>query len=324
MKKIAFVTLLSAIGLCCAAADLGFDAKLTGWKSNDRKQVAFVAGDAKNSPAVRLVNDGTAKFVNLAKIVELEPNTRYVLSFSIKGEGIEAGNNSGARIFLNSGKKWARVTSLLGNQQETGTFDWRQGREIVDTADFPNRKIKIELNLRGSGKVWFRDLKIEKEAPPPAGADPLADALKFDRKLTGWNVSSGKNVALDETTKIGAMSVRITSDDAKNLVNVGKVLALEPDTQYELTFYVKGENIETGKNLGARIILNAGKKWARITSQPKNQPETGTFDWRQGKGIIDTSKFPDSRIKLDLNLTGKGTVWFDDLVIVKKKVGPEP
>ena len=151
-----------------------------------------------------------------------------------------------------------------------------------------------------------------------------AEELTFDRKLTGWKASSVKCVAVDETTKVGAMSVRITNDGERKSVNVGKVLELEPNTQYELTFYVKGENIEAGKNLGARIILNAGKKWGRITSLPGNKPETGTFDWRQGKGIIDTSKFPDSRIKVDLNLTGKGTVWFDDLAIVKKKVTPQP
>ena len=320
MKFRNIVMLSAALGawLLCAE-DLAFDAKLTGWKSNDRKQVAFVAGDAKNSPAVRLVNDGTAKIVNLEKFFALEPDTRYVLTFSIKGEGIEEGGNSGARIMLNSGKKWARITSLLGDQPETGSFDWRKGEGIIDTSLFPDSKIKVALNLAGKGTVFFKDLKIEKEASGAAGADSLTDALKFDRKLTGWSVSSGKNVAIDEGTKVGAMSVRITNNGEKKLVQAGKVLALEPNTQYELTFYVKGEGIEAGKNQGARIILNAGKKWERITSLPKNQPETGTFDWRQGRGIIDTSKFPDSRIKLDLNLTGKGTVWFDDLVIVKKK-----
>ena len=103
----------------------------------------------------------------------------------------------------------------------------------------------------------------------------------------------------------------------ENSSRAWRILDLKPETKYELCFSVKGENIEAGKNLGARIVLNSGKKWIRITSLPKNQPETGSFDWRQGKGIIDTSLFPDSRISLELNLTGKGIVRFGALSIRK-------
>ena len=97
-----------------------------------------------------------------------------------------------------------------------------------------------------------------------------------------------------------------------------QMLELEPGTRYELSFLVRGEGISEGKNQGARIVFNAGKKWRRITTQPDNKPDTGTFDWRKGTGILDTAEFPSSVIRFELNLTGEGTVWFSDLKLVKK------
>ena len=294
-----------------SAEELSFDQALTGWQTGFRAQVKFDS----EAGAVRLTDQAGQKRASLHRVVELEPNTKYELSFSIRGEKIADGSGQGAKIILNAGQKWSRITTLMGNAPETGTFDWRTGKEVIDTAEFPDAKIRIELNLTGEGTVWFKDLKIEKKASEAPGS--LKDALAIDRKLTGWNVSSVKNIAVDDQVKVGAMSVRLRDGG-----QVWKMLELEPNTQYELTFYVKGEEIESGKNQGARIVLNAGKKWGRITAAPDNKPDTGTFDWKQGSGVIDTARFPDSKIRIELNLTGEGTAWFDDLVIVKKKSSP--
>ncbi len=126
---------------------------------------------------------------------------------------------------------------------------------------------------------------------------------------TQWKLSRAKNVRFEAADQ----SVRL-----ENGASVLRMLELESGAKYKLSFQVKGEGIETGEKRGARIILNAGKRWERITSRPGNGPETGTFDRRQGRGIIDTAKFPDSRIRLTLNLTGQGKVWFRNLKIIKK------
>ena len=148
-----------------------------------------------------------------------------------------------------------------------------------------------------------------------AGLVLSAEELSFDRKLTGWNVSSVKNAAADDQVKVGGeASVRLRDGG-----QVWKVLELEPNTRYDLTFYVKGEKISGGVNQGARIALNAGDRWERITATLGNRPDTGTFDWKQGSGVIDTAQFPDSRIRIALRLVGEGTAWFDGLTIVKKE-----
>ena len=274
------------------------------WKVSRPKNVQFEVADQ----SVRLENGAS-----VSRMLELESGAKYKLSFQVKGEGIETGEKRGARIILNAGKRWERITSLLGDKPENGTFNWREGAGIINTANFPDGRIRLELSLMGQGKVWFKDLKIEKLPSVLKSEEELADALKLDRQLVGWDLSPLKNIAADGSPEAGEISVRL-----ENGANAGKTLDLEPDTKYEFSFMVKGEGIPDGKNQGARIVLNAGKRWERITSQPGGKPETGTFDWRQGRGIIDTAKFPDSRIRLTLNLTGQGKVWFKDLKITKK------
>ena len=301
--------LLSLLNL--SAMDLSFDQKLSGWQSGFRRQVKF-DNKVASGAAVRLENKDGQTRASLYRFVDLEPNTRYKLTFFIKGENIQVGKNLGARIVLNNGNKWQRITSHLSNESETGTFDWRKGEGIIDTSYFPGSKIRIELNITGTGTVWFKDMKIEKISA--ASQEDLSEALKIDQKFTGWQVSSAKKVSIAESFNNTENSICL-----KDGCRVWKVVNLEPNTQYELTFFIKGENIQVGKNLGARIVLNNGKKWQRITTHPDNHPETGTFDWKKGSGIIDTSAFPASNIMIELNLTGKGTVWFSNLVISKKK-----
>ena len=298
---------LSILALSAAVSVSASDLQLTAgqWKQSRPKNVRFEAADR----SVRLEN-GAA----VSRVLDLESGAKYKLTFQVKGEGIEAGEKRGARIVLNAGKRWERITSRLGNGPETGSFGWRSGAGIINTANVPDSRIRLELSLMGQGKVWYKDLKIEKLPSVLQSEEELAEALKLDHQLAGWEISALKNIAVEEPSETGEVSVRL-----ENGASIGKTLELEPDTKYELSFLVKGEDIRDGKNLGARIMLNAGKRWERITSLPGNKPETGTFDWRQGSGIIDTAKFPDSRIRLMLNLTGQGKVWFKDLKIAKKK-----
>ena len=300
-KTLSIIVLFGAAFL--SAQDLSLAGKL--WKVSHPKKVQFET----DKKSVRLENDARTW-----KMLDLDPNTKYVLTYYVKGENIANGKNQGALIAINAGGKWKRITSRFNNELETGTFDWKMASGIIDTSDFSDNRIRFELNLRGKGTVWFKDLKIVKKNSESESTD-LSNALTIDPKLSGWTVSSIRNVAVDDQIKIGAQSVRL-----ENGGRVWKTLNLEPNTQYELTFYIKGKDIENGKNQGARIAINAGKRWERITAQPKNNPDVGTFDWKKGSGIIDTGRFPNSRLRIELLLMGKGTVWYDELKITKKKI----
>ena len=147
-----------------------------------------------------------------------------------------------------------------------------------------------------------------------AAAEP---DLSFEDDLSGWQCSDRNAVMADTDIRIGNRSIRLENRGEKR-VSAGRMLELDPDTLYDVTFYVKGKGIQSGPNQGARIGLNAGNHWERISATPGLKPDTGSFDWKLGRGVIDTSRFPDSRIRLELNLIGTGTVWFDELKITKR------
>ena len=140
----------------------------------------------------------------------------------------------------------------------------------------------------------------------------FAEELNFDSKLTGWTVSNRKKVVADSKIKEGGTVIRLENDSS-----IRRKLELEPNTKYRVTFRIKGQDIASGKNQGARIMLNAGKYWERITATPKNEPDTGTFDWKEGSGIIDTAKFKSGTITIYLSIKGLGTVWYDEVKIEK-------
>ena len=143
-----------------------------------------------------------------------------------------------------------------------------------------------------------------------------AEDLGFDENLTSWQCSDRKKITTDTEIRTGKRSIRLENRE-ENRLSAARVLVLEPDTRYDVSFYVKGKDIQSGPDLGARLALNAGNHWERITASWNNLPDTGTFDWRQARGIIDTARLPDNRIRLELILTGTGTVWFDELKITR-------
>ena len=145
-----------------AAESLTFttDNKLTGWRCYDRRRIQLDDGIAPGSKAIRL-NNGN----KMTRLVKLEPNTHYEFTYYLKGKDIQTGDKYGARIMINGGKKWARFTANPKNKWETGTFDWKKGSGIIDTARFGTGDITFYLALDGTGTAWFDGLQLKKLDP---------------------------------------------------------------------------------------------------------------------------------------------------------------
>ena len=76
--------------------DIRFDEKLSGW-SRSKKADISLDGDFSGDPAVRL-RDGA----RMLRVFDLEPDSIYELSFHVKGQGLPAKDNDGARIMVNA------------------------------------------------------------------------------------------------------------------------------------------------------------------------------------------------------------------------------
>lgn len=133
-----------------------------------------------------------------------------------------------------------------------------------------------------------------------------ASELSFDNEIKALKAWQKKTVVLDSQVTVGDQpSVRL-----QNRGIVAKSLELDPDAKYELTYYVKGKDVEAGKQKGTVVLVNGGKRWSLFSASENKIPDSGTFDWRKGKGIIDGKYFQTSKIRIMPVIRGKGTAWY--------------
>lgn len=95
--------------------------------------------------------------------VTLEPGGIYELTFMVKGENIVAQNkNQGARIIIRGGKRYARGTANADGSNMTGSFEWKQAKNILKASYFTDKKLHFTLHLDTEGTCYFTNFKLVK------------------------------------------------------------------------------------------------------------------------------------------------------------------
>ena len=325
MKKITFVTLLCAAGLCCMAAenDFAFKPKLPGWQKNNRT-VSF-------DPAVKVSEPGSLKLSgpgSVSRKIRLEPDTDYEFSVYIKAENVSGGKNRGVLLRLTDGNRFFGVSGDPKNMPRQGSFDWEKCTRVLSSSLFSGEEITVMPALTCDGTAWFDDLTIvrkgksvkpaakpaarPKSAAAPATAPEDAD-FTFRAGLTGW--AGNRGASFDPAEKVsGDGSLKLSGN-----TSVSRKIRLEPGADYEISVYIKAENISGGKFKGVLLRLTDGNKYFAVTGDPKNLPRQGSFDWEKCTRVLPGTFFKSNEVTVMPALTCDGTAWFDDLVIVKKK-----
>ena len=142
----------------------------------------------------------------------------------------------------------------------------------------------------------------------------------FSGGLANWTVRQPEITSLDPAICISAPgALRL---DGTTFIS--QPLDLELHTVYEISGYMKGEGISGDANAGARIILEGNQKWKRVVPNDEGNAETGTFDWKFFRTTFTPDDLNSARIIVHCDLHGTGTVWYDDLQVVKKTLTPPP
>ena len=166
-KQICCLGALAAF-FTAGATEIKFDKDLTDLIISYSPGVALDT-EVKTSEtgSLRLTAAKERKFINIIKIIELEPDRKYEISCMVKGENIV---DKRTGIFCNRGKKWDRLSRW------TGTFDWTKCTGEVDTGKMGGAKVKIYITLFGhEGKLWIDQLTIT----PKEDAAPKIDGEKY-------------------------------------------------------------------------------------------------------------------------------------------------
>ena len=142
----------------------------------------------------------------------------------------------------------------------------------------------------------------------------------FEDNLPGWRKSSKmqweKNAFLDQQVKTSQTgSLKLVSDGC--YLSAAKYFKLEPDAEYEISVYIKAENVEGTQHTGASLFISDDNntRWYTMAIPPLK----GTFDWTKFTRTVKSSFFKKAEVYVAPYLSAKGTVWFDDLKIEKKK-----
>ena len=331
MKKV-ILLLCFAIALSAAAENLikngDFSEGLKFWYATNK--TTHISQSVTCNGKKALCMEGASEFIQL---VELEPDTDYILTYSIKGENIvpTAPRNSGACIVFKGGNRWWRSTPAADNRM-TGTFDWKRHTYKFNSSFYQNKPLSIRLTLNANGKCYFADMQLVKASPEakPAAAPAAAPAeIKssnllvngdFTNGLQGWHVDN-KAVAIDPAAKAGDKNAVCLPSNSR----IQQSVALEPDTMYEFSFLIKGENIVGTRpfNSGACVVLNSGKIYNRQTPTGDNRRMTGTFDWKRHTFKFNSSKdFNGKRLSVRLEINANGKCYFADVKLVK--IGKAP
>ncbi|MBR2911505.1 MAG: hypothetical protein IKC05_07830, partial [Lentisphaeria bacterium] len=130
-----------------------------------------------------------------------------------------------------------------------------------------------------------------------------AQELTVPADLKGWRIS-GKVTADKEVKLSKNCSLRLENNSWAR-----KEVILEKGKQYLLKFSVKGENLDKG----ARIILNSPgvKRWYPVSTRSDKLQDKGTFDWKNGSGLLDPTVLGGTKVVLEFKNYGKGRVRFD-------------
>ena len=142
-----------------------FQSGLKHWLHNIKGLKVDPEVKAGNLPAVPIVGPG-----NIRQDVQLEPDTLYELTFMIKGEKINDASPSdlGARVQLQGGKVWRRVTGDNTGKCLTGSFDWKKIKTQFNTGTFKTGKIRVWMVLNTTGTCWVADFQLNKVESAPA------------------------------------------------------------------------------------------------------------------------------------------------------------
>jgi hypothetical protein len=143
------------------------------------------------------------------------------------------------------------------------------------------------------------------------------DLLKngdFENGLSGWEIS-GKAL-FDTQNKIsGTQALKIDKSAGKGFDEIYQFISLKPDTEYELSYYVKGQDItktvEQANVYGVSCTLAAGNRRA-YGCDGLWKYDNGTFDWRKVVVRFNSNDFKSDTLRVGIQFpNAKGIAWID-------------
>ena len=116
--------------------------------------------------SLRLESGRGCDIIGAMQWVNLEPNTKYDITFWYKGDNIQVDGDGGVLVWAVFGPKadyWNHMTfNPTHPAVHDGTFDWTKGQFTIDTKDTTSQMILTLQLRRATGKLWYDDIQVTK------------------------------------------------------------------------------------------------------------------------------------------------------------------
>jgi len=249
------------------------------------------------------------------QIVDVEPNTEYTVVGWIKTENVDPGTGFGAQFNVHE----LGQDSLT--EPVTGTQDWTRVTSTINSGD--NEQLQINALMGGwgesTGTAWFDDVLLigpEKEAPNivsnPGIEETEGDGgtSPVDWYTETYNAADVEFNVDDSVTHSGDYSARIDSDGGAD-ASWSQDIEVQPNTTYEVTYWIKTENLDAGDSYGALVNLH------ELQQSYLPEPITGSQDWTKKTFTFNSEEYDQLQFNLLMGGWGQasGTVWWDDIEI---------
>ena len=135
----------------------------------------------------------------------------------------------------------------------------------------------------------------------------------------GWAKPPGTREANTSVNVSAPASLKINNQPGQDTIIVQDV-ALEPDTEYHFSCWMKGDKITAEKAWGgARFYIQDGPKIFRDGSPAGLfKPGTGSFDWGKIEFNFNSREIKTGKATIYLSLrNASGIVWYDDVTLEK-------
>jgi len=273
---------------------------------------------------------GDEAFTELRRAAETDQKLRpqiFNAAWFVYGENVDAikdavGGSAAARAelavyvmgrgrFDDALRLWSSLT-LMEKQEQ------RANGEAVMNALLVAKRHRAALDVA-------RD--INRDAPLAKAGEILDPGFETDIDATGANIFGWKvasvpqaQIGLDESNRHGGLrSLRIAfkSPSTLTFTNISQLLAVEPNAQYRLEYYVRVEDLKSGGTPLVQILDGANGTTVLAASQPL---PNGTRDWQAE--VIEFRSPPQSDaviVRVSRTSCGAdpvcpifGLVWYDD------------
>ncbi len=218
-----------------------FEAGAEGWTAAGG--TAIQTGDAHGGDKAMLLSHSSAWGEALTRTVSVKQNTDYTLSFwykRVSGSGawnlyVYDGNKSSVLSYTSGDVWFGNGLSVPGWTQHTVTFNSGSNASLF---------LKFCPESTNSGTLLLDDVTLTAKGEEPDEPDdpdnpeylPLQNG-DFEAGTDGWTV--GGDSAIDTTDPHGGQNALLLSHSVAWGEAAGQQVAVEPNTDYVLTFWVK-------------------------------------------------------------------------------------